>query len=386
MRAIRVGFILASVNSGWLGGLNYFRSLLTAIDLIPQGRIEAVVFLGNRANRDLNEDFGCATIVRSSIIDHTSFPGFVQRATRKLLRKNPLLISLLRRHRIDVLSHYGPLEASSGLRTVGWIPDFQHIHLPQYFTETERKMRDAEFRRTIAGCNLLIVSSNSACADLTRFAPESAAKARVLHFVPSISSTVSIPNLKGLQIKYGFTAPYFYLPNQFWTHKNHSIVIDALIELHHSNIHPLVIASGNTHDPRNPGHYENLLQRAAAGGVSNQFKSLGIIPYPDLVGLMKYSEAVINPSLFEGWSTTVEEAKAMGKPILLSRIPVHEEQDPAQGIFFDPSDARGLAEIMERTLNIPQCSNGFIMTSPTVMRRQFAEQYQRILLELVGNQ
>ena len=36
---------------------------------------------------------------------------------------------------------------------------------------------------------------------------------------------------------------------------------------------------------------------------------LGKVPYSDLINLINQSKALINPSLFEGWSTSIEEAK-----------------------------------------------------------------------------
>ena len=68
------------------------------------------------------------------------------------------------------------------------------------------------------------------------------------------------------------------------------------------------------------------------------FRPLGVVPYRDMLGLMRHAVAVINPSLFEGWSTSVEEAKSMGKAVVLSDIPVHREQAPGRGLFFDPRD------------------------------------------------
>ena len=59
---------------------------------------------------------------------------------------------------------------------------------------------------------------------------------------------------------------------------------------------------------------------------------------------------MLQPSLFEGWSTTVEEAKSVGKPILLSCLPVHYEQNPPRGVFFDPMNADDLAEAMQTQL------------------------------------
>src|SRR4029079_3968968 len=110
----------------------------------------------------------------------------------------------------------------------------------------------------------------------------------------------------------------------------------------------LVLATGNTDDHRQPDHYAKLQERVARSGVKDLFRVLGIVPYRDLMGLMVHSLAVINPSLFEGWSTTVEEAKSVGKRIIVSDLPVHREQAPSGGIFFDPHNAENLALEMFR--------------------------------------
>jgi hypothetical protein len=51
----------------------------------------------------------------------------------------------------------------------------------------------------------------------------------------------------------------------------------------------------------------------------------------------------VNPSRFEGWSTTVEEAKSLGKRVLVSDIAVHREQAPARASYFGVDDAGVLA-------------------------------------------
>ena len=99
-------------------------------------------------------------------------------------------------------------------------------------------------------------------------------------------------------------------------------------------------------DSRRPGHFEEFMRRATEMGCAEEFKVLGLVSYADLIGLMRYSTALINPSLFEGWSTTVEEAKSLGKTIILSDIPVHREQAPDNGRFFDPGSPTQLADRM----------------------------------------
>ena len=84
--------------------------------------------------------------------------------------------------------------------------------------------------------------------------------------------------------------------------------------------------------------------------LHGRFLPLGVVPYADTQALMAHSRAVINPSRFEGWSTTVEEAKTMGKTLLLSDIPVHREQSPKLGRFFGADDAPALAGHMRQCL------------------------------------
>jgi len=59
--------------------------------------------------------------------------------------------------------------------------------------------------------------------------------------------------------------------------------------------------------------------------------------------LLQAAHAMVQPSLFEGRNTGVEEARLLGKVILLSRIDVHVEQSPPGCVFFEPRDAGALS-------------------------------------------
>jgi glycosyltransferase involved in cell wall biosynthesis len=62
---------------------------------------------------------------------------------------------------------------------------------------------------------------------------------------------------------------------------------------------------------------------------------------------MRQSICVLNPSLFEGCGYTAEEARSVGKQVLLSDIPPHREQNPPKATFFDPNDCDNLAEKLD---------------------------------------
>ncbi len=62
-----------------------------------------------------------------------------------------------------------------------------------------------------------------------------------------------------------------------------------------------------------------------------------------MLALMRRAIGVVNPSRFEGWSTTVEEAKSLGVPAVLSDLAVHREQALPGAVFFDPQSPAALA-------------------------------------------
>jgi hypothetical protein len=64
--------------------------------------------------------------------------------------------------------------------------------------------------------------------------------------------------------------------------------------------------------------------------------------------LMRASAAVLNPSLFEGWSTTVEECKSLGVRMIVSDLAVHCEQLGTNAEFFDPRNPSAIAAALEK--------------------------------------
>jgi hypothetical protein len=71
-----------------------------------------------------------------------------------------------------------------------------------------------------------------------------------------------------------------------------------------------------------------------------------MIPYEDVLALMKQSIGVINPSFYEGYGMTVDEANQLGKPIALSDIASHHERNPLHPHYFDPHNFVELSAIL----------------------------------------
>lgn len=384
---IRVGFIPA-VSRSWLGGIHYYQGLLSAIAALPDRRIEPV--LVSSAAEPIERALDCAgfEVVHTRLLDRHRLPPLLQQVLHHARRLDGRLEALLLRLGIRVVSHTNRGWDWHRVRSMGWIYDFQHLHLPQIFPDEHRRIRDLEFRSIARGCDRVILSSEAARTDFEAFQPDAAHKARVLRFVPDVDVAGAGTPRAELERRYGFSGRYFLLPNQFWVHKNHAVVIDALAELRASGEEALVLATGHGDDPRAPGHFQSLVERARRLGVSDAFRTLGVIPHADVLSLMRHADAMINPSLFEGWNTAVEEAKALARPVVLSSIAPHLEQAPESALYFDPHDARELAGRMRTVLARGAASTamdpGAAAAAHARARADYARRFENLVLDVAG--
>lgn len=385
MSVIRVGFVLGQI--GWLGGLNYFRNLFMAIQSLPDAKIQPVIFAGLKS--DVTAFEGLAEIVRTPLLDRKSLPWLLSQFLWRIFPgRDYLLYWTLKKHCTNVLSHVGVLWRGCPIPTIGWIPDFQHIHLPQFFSKQEISARNNAFLNLIYRSNAILLSSEDSLNDLKRFSPQNTVPTYVLHFISCLQHDPDLEISKSsLQERYELNRPWFHIPNQFWAHKNHGIVIEALQLLKQQGKDMLVIATGSTNDHRDPEYFVNLQRKIKQYGLDENFRILGVLPYSDVVSLMRHSVAVINPSLFEGWSTTVEEAKSLGKKILLSDISVHREQAPKRACFFKPNQANDLADEMIITLEqfdplFEEVAAQQIQHNLANRKLEFAKSYERIVLQV----
>lgn len=380
---IRVG--LALETSG-LGAVNYYRNLVNAIWELPDRQIQPILLVGERADDRILDGLPPLEVIRSSCFDRMTPPWMVRKVWQQAFGSDPFLERFLRARQINLLSHSDFLGKHATLPTICWIPDLQHRQQPQFFTTAERWYRNRDFKLQCHHATRIIISSHDAQRALATFEPSCVPKSRVLHFVAQPGIIAETPDLRTLQERYAFTGAYFHVPNQFWAHKNHRLILDALAILKDRGEPVLVLSTGATEDYRQPQYFGQLMAHADALGVRDSFRTLGVIPYNDLVGLMLHAVALINPSRAEGWSTSVEEAKSLGKRIILSNLSVHQEQAPADGIYVDPDDAAGLADAMRVVLTtydpeVERSRSERAQRELPARVRAFAETYQDIVLE-----
>lgn len=227
-----------------------------------------------------------------------------------------------------------------------WWPDFQHKYLPEFFQEHDIADRNEALKDIEARAKCVIFSSQDALNDFQRFHPNHHGAVAVLPFFALPEEAVFQANPKDTVSKYNLPQDFFLCCNQFWIHKNHKLIFQALAELKNKGIERHVVFTGQTFDARHPDYYPELQKLRSELGLEEITHILGVIPRNDQQQLIRATAAIIQPSLFEGWSTVVEDSRALGKSILLSDLSVHFEQAPRYAIYFNRKDPISLARLI----------------------------------------
>jgi glycosyltransferase involved in cell wall biosynthesis len=339
------------------GGLNYIRNLLFALSQSEVKTIQPYIYFGKTVDPKIIDSFrGLGTIIQTSILDRKSLAWFLHKSLFRLFGSLIMLTLLIRKNGISIVSHAENVYGKNlPFRVITWIPDLQYLHLPELFPTLDPTSVTRKIREIATASDALILSSYAALEDYRTIAdPSSLSKVTVLQFVsqPIVESRPKAAPISRdtIESKYRFNGQFFFLPNQFWQHKNHAVVFSAVRALKEQGIEVLLLCTGNLLDYRikDTAHVDELLKFISKNDLSRNIRILGLVDYSDVLNLMRYCVAVINPSRFEGWSSSVEEAKSMGKRLILSNIPVHREQDPLEALFFELNDDKELVQAMSR--------------------------------------
>ena len=250
-------------------------------------------------------------------------------------------------HGCDVVYLVTPSVLSAGLQKLNYITtlwDLSHRETPE-FPEVRAFntffIREINFQHNLASA-LLILTESQQLADMASHyygIERNRFLAMPLTPSPFIHEAHAIKTADVLE-KYSLEADYFFYPAQFWAHKNHIRILQALLTLR--DVHgwvPIVVFSGKDHG--NLGHIEQFIK---TNKLETQVIILGFVPSEDMRGLYENASAVVMPTYFGPTNLPPLEAWSLDIPLIYS---VHlAEQAGNAAILVDPDNAIELANAM----------------------------------------
>jgi glycosyltransferase involved in cell wall biosynthesis len=177
------------------------------------------------------------------------------------------------------------------------------------------------------------------------FVPAETIKQTVLRYYPSVSEKIVVTP-EGLGKTYVETAAALRQKNlelrtaadkkqqlrlvytgSLYPHKNVSLILKALT--HRPAWHLTIVGSRSNFQ-------DQIKQQVTELGIETQVRFAGFLPDDELIKLYQASDALVQPSLSEGFGLTGVEALAAGTVLLASDIPIFREVYGDAAIFFNP--------------------------------------------------
>ena len=355
----RVGFLINFNIFKWFGGTYLIKNLINCIVEFSKNEIKPIIIVKKKLSKHEQKEFKSFELLKTNFFHNQTL---IERIYNKLLillfGRSKTYDEFFLKHKIEILSHSNALSNSiflgkkSVIKSYPFLADLQYLYYPKNFSLKNRILRKINIYMCALHSTRIIVSSKDVKNDLKIVSKLASRKAMVSPFVFLSPKKNEIIKYSFLRTKFKLPLKYFYLPNQYWMHKNHKVVLNALLYLKNKdklkNI--FIVSTGSKEEHRNTKYFHEIEKFIGDNNLYKSYKYLGTVSFKEVLSLMYHSIAVIQPSKFEGRSSTVEQAKSMGKEILLSNIDIHKEQNPNRGKYFSPDDFNQLSNLLLKSL------------------------------------
>lgn len=257
------------------------------------------------------------------------------------------------RHGIDLLlfTADSELAPTTGVPFVAAVHDLQHRlqpEFPEVSADGEYERREARIGATIRHATAILVDSEVgredvlACYGGEGVDPEAV---RVLPFLPAapVSSPPSSREVTRVRAAHGLPEGYLFYPAQFWPHKNHERIVEALGLLAARGLRPHVAFAGTHSGELRELTHAQVMTRAVELGVAEQVHDLGYVDDADMAPLYAGATALVMPTFFGPTNIPVVEAWGLGCPVITSDIRGIREQAGDAALLVDPRDPESIA-------------------------------------------
>ena len=337
------------------GVFQYSLSIINAMAALDHNLYDVTIFYRHKAWRNYMHEVKGNRF--AWVRYYANIPLIILGMTCKIAEKHRLLLHLSRllhplyymakSRQIDFMIYPAPVAISFeiGIPYMIAVHDLQHrLHpeFPEVSAFGEWSRREYLFKNSSRDAAAVLVESETGKNDLLSFYE---VKRENVHILPYVAPFY-LMNLKAADVikKYSLPERYIFYPAQFWHHKNHLRLIDALalIKMEKGVEIPIVLVGAKKNA------YKDTMKRIAELGMEGQVVYLGYVSDEDMVGLYKTAQALVMPTFFGPSNIPQLEAFLLGCPVITSDVPGIYEQVGDAAILVSPSSVRSIAEAIER--------------------------------------
>jgi len=244
---------------------------------------------------------------------------------------------------IAFFPHYDAPLLGLPARSVVAIQDLTHFCVPDAFPAWKRAGAGMLFDQVVRSATCVITSSESTRADLIKRIPASAAKVEIIPLGVGESFRACRPGECASCASNRALRPYLLCVGNRKPHKNLRAAVEVLARLLPEWPGLRLVLAGARFE-----EHDEVDARAAALGVDHAVVARSAVSDDELRCLYSNAEALLFPSLYEGFGLPPLEAMACGTPVVASNRASIPEVVAEAGALLDPSDSDAMAAAVQR--------------------------------------
>jgi glycosyltransferase involved in cell wall biosynthesis len=290
--------------------------------------------------------------------------GVIQQAKATMsnpyvVRSRPHVSRWLHRCGVELMIYPSPnrLSFETGFPYVMAVHDLQHRLQPEFPEVSANgawEEREYCFRNGTRCATLLLADSEVGKEDILNcYGPYGVTpdRVKILSFLPAchLATDISQSERQRVRTTYHLPERYLFYPAQFWPHKNHTRIVQALglLKQEHGLKIPVVFCGSYAGEIREPTFREVMMFRSQLG-LEGEVLYLGHVPNEDMSGLYAGAAALVMPTFFGPTNIPVLEAWAFSCPVLTSDIRGVREQVGDAALLADPASVEAIADGIHR--------------------------------------
>lgn len=143
--------------------------------------------------------------------------------------------------------------------------------------------------------------------------------------------------------RYNLPAKFIFYPAQFWEHKNHKKLIEAVSILKSELPDLKLVLTGS---PKNA--YEKVVEMIRGLKLTDDVVILGYVPDDDMPEFYRRARALVMPTYYGPTNIPPLEAFSLGCPVAISSVYAMPEQAGGAALLFDPESVEEIADCIKR--------------------------------------
>jgi glycosyltransferase involved in cell wall biosynthesis len=250
------------------------------------------------------------------------------------------------RHAPDVLfvpAHVMPLVCP--VPSVVTVHDLGYLHYPEAHRLFDRWYLDWTTRRHALRATCVIADSQATRADLINH--YQADPERIVVVYPgrdeSLARVEATDVIHTAKARYGIGGDYLLFLGTLQPRKNLVRLVEAFGRLQSPAADLRLVLAG-----KKGWLYDDLFARVRALGLADRVVFTGYVADDDKSPLLSGAQALVYPSLYEGFGLPVLEAMTCGTPVLTSNVSSLPEVAGDAALLVDPLDVDAMAEGVSR--------------------------------------